>query len=412
MTYMSAKPFRLANPALPTIRISPPNPLYVNTITGSSVGTGSISNPVNSLALAMSLCAGLPDWQILVTAPSTNPLRQENLYNSSFDLMIDGKDGEPWYNYGSDALDNSWIGSGPVYSKVLNYTLVTQVVITTMTEMIGDKLFPIKLVQNTTTPTTPLAGEFGYTGGIMYIRLPDSSNPILQNIEVARRNTCLSTIGSGFLKLNNLQAEHALVNCVNNGLFGQPLGTGKLEITNSLCRFAGNGGVGAAGQNEITIARNVTCERIDNDGFNHHVLSGTGVMDLYSCSGSYNGIKAGQSAQGASNHENSVMNIYGGNYNYNVSGGMVVIETATCNLYGNTVDGPILMDRNMRLGNTPGPVSSQAGCAWLDSSSGIVTTGVTVSNGLGVGVRKSSTATVIGINNILSVNNALPDIIV
>lgn len=399
--------WRSGIPTFPVSRIFPPNPIHVNTITGTSGGTGTLASPLNSWALARDLCAGLPDYVISVVAPESAPLRQELIFESSLQLQTEGTGGEPWAIYGSDALSNAWSGSGPVYQRTLNYTILTQVVVISLTETIGGRTFHPKLLQNTATPTAPGPGEFGYAGGVLYVRLWDSSAATLHTFEVARRNTCISTIGFGALTVRDVIARHALVNCLHNGRFGQPIGTGRLHVLDSLTEYAVNGGVGAAGQNEETICTRVESYRIANDAFNVHVLAGAGYMELNACKGKYSGDKAGQSAQGASCHETSHLVLNGGEYSWCVSGGMVAIDASRCDIHGDTEFGPVLMDRNMRLGNTPGPVAIQAACAWMDSSSGVVTGDVTVSNGLGTGVLASALVT--GAASIHSLGNALPD---
>lgn len=397
-------------PARPVSQVFPPNPLYVNTVTGTAGGTGSLASPVNSWAIAQALCAGLPDYVIRVTAPESSPLRQEVVYESSMNLLTEAVGGEPWHIYGSDALSNSWSGAGPVYQRTLNYTLLSQVVVTSLAETVGDKQFHPKLLENTATPTTPAAGEFGYSAGVLYVRLWDSSAASLHTFEVARRNTCISTIGFGELAVSGVVARHALVNCVHNGRATQPLGTGRLRVLDSLTEYAVNGGVGAAGQNESTICTRVESYRIANDAFNHHGLTGAIYMELQGCKGGYSGDKAGQSAQGASNHESTVLVIKGGEFNYSVSGGLVTIENATANLIGNSEWGPIVMRNNMRLGNTPGPVSTQAACCWLDTAKGNISGPVSVTGNGGVGVRVAPGALVTGRSNITSSGNALPDV--
>ena len=410
MTLMTPQ-WREGVPDIPEPPALPPYPLKVNTVTGTAGGTGSAASPLNTLDAARIMCAGLPNWIIEVYAPESTPLRQEVTYESTEALLIRGEAGQKWFIYGSDVLTNVWDGAGPVYSKTLNYTVLTQVVVQSLTEVIGDRTFQRKMLQNTATPTAPGAGEFGYAGGILYVRLWDSSNPELQTFEVARRNTCVSTIGYGRLTIEDGWARHALVNGWHNGRAGQPLGTGNLHVTNSKAEYCVNGGVGAAGQNEETINTNVECFRVGNDGFNLHVITGAGYMENRGCKGGYSGDKEGQSAQGASNHEHSTLVLKGGEYNWSVSGGMVVIETARCDLIGNSEWGPIIMSANMRLGNTPGPVSTQAACAWLDTSKGTVTGPVLVTGNGGVGVRRAPGATLTGYSNITSTGNALPDIV-
>lgn len=406
---LSTPQWRTGVPHLEVARVRPPNPFQVDTVRGTANGDGTLALPLNSLAAAVAVCAGIEGQVIQVVAPESTPLRQEVNYESSLTLTVEGHGGQNWYIYGSDDLSRAWSGAGPVYSRVLNYTILTQVVVTSLTEVIDGETFKRKLLINTATPTTPGPGEFGYVGGVLYVRLWDSSPAPAQTFEVARRNTCVSTYGSGGLTLRNVVARHALVNGLHNGRSGQPIGTGNLYVLDSLVEYCVNGGVGAAGQNEETICTRVVTRRVANDGYNLHVNSGRGYMELRGCVGSFSGDKAGQSAQGASCHEYSHMVIKGGEYSSSVSGGMVAINDSRCDIYGNTEWGPVVMNRNMRLGNTAGPVSTQASCAWLDSSFGVVMGEVTVSNGKGVGVR--ATAAVEGAQLITSIGNALADVI-
>lgn len=393
----------------PTPRALPPNPFQVDTVRGTVNGNGTLDLPLNSLAAAIGACAGLEGYVIQVVAPEAVPLRQEVIYESSLALTVEGLNGQNWFIYGSDVLTNVWSGTGPVYSRVLNYTILTQVVVTSLTEVIDGGVFKRKLLINTLTPTNPGPGEFGYATGVLYVRLWDNSPASSHTFEVPRRNTCVNTCGFGGLTLHNVVARHALVNCLHNGKSGQPLGTGKMYLFDSLAEYGVNGGVGAAGQNEETICTRVIANRSSNDAFNVHVNSGRGYMELRACVGSFSGDKAGQSAQGASCHDYSHLVIKGGEFSSSVSGGMVAIDSSRCDIYGDTEWGAVLINRNMRLGNTPGPVSTQASCAWMDSSSGVVTGDVTVSNGLGTGVL--ATTFVSGAHSIHSIGNALPDVI-
>ncbi|WPK37749.1 hypothetical protein [Escherichia phage AV124] len=403
--------WRTGVPTPGVLRTYPPNPLYVDTVRGSAAGTGSLNNPVNSLSLALGLCAGLPDYVIKIAAPETNPLRQEVIFDTSMNVFLEGIDNEPWHIYGSEMHTSGWVLSGNIYSKVINYTSVMQVVVTTMTETIADKDdFYLKLVQNTTTPTTPGLGQYGYSGSTIYVRLPDDSDPNTHQIEVSRRNFGVGTVGFGLLTVRDVVSRYCMINGISCGLSTQPAGTGFLTVYDSVVEYCANGGVGGTGRNERIECTNVKAYRISNDGFGQHApTGGAGLMILNGCDGSYNGDAPGQSAQGASNHETTTMILNGGTFNHNVSGGMVVIESGTCDIHGDTEYGPVVMDGNMRLGNTAGTIANQAGCAWLDNAKGTVTGSVTVKNGLGIGVKRASTAIVDGISNIISENNAFPD---
>nr|WP_314437622.1 hypothetical protein [uncultured Brevundimonas sp.] len=403
--------FRLGSWAPRARPVIPPRPLYVDVVAGSAGAVGDVDHPVNSLTLAMGMCAGLPDWEIRIKAPATAPIRLEAVYESSMNLTLAGWDGEPWHQYGSEVFNGGWaIVGGGVWRRPLNWTAVSMAVVVTMDETVGDRAFHPKLLANTVTPSVPGQGQIGLTGGYLYVRLFSDENPNNHVIEVARRNGGLRTQGFGLLKVRDYVGRHFLLSALQNGLSTQPAGTGRLEIEDSLIEYSAAQGVAASGQNETTVCTRVIAHRCANDGFNLHGTMGAQTMTLNGCEGSYSGDAPGQSSQGASNHESTTMILNGGRYDWNVSGGMVAIDSARCDIHGDTPFGPVVMDRNMRLGNTAGTISNQAGCAWLNNSSGAVSGDVTVSNGLGVGVRVATPGAVSGVGGIKSVGNALPNI--
>jgi hypothetical protein len=87
------------------------------------------------------------------------------------------------------------------------------------------------------------------------------------------------------------------------------------------------------------------------------------------------------------------------------------IESARMDLIGNSEYGPVIIENNMRLGNTAGTIAAQAGLFYNDQMTGTITGPVIVRNNGGVGVRKAAGATVIGLGNVTSTGNALPDVI-
>lgn len=403
--------WRIGAKAPAVSRVFPPNPIYVDTLHGKITGKGSQSDPVNTLSIALDLCSGLPDYEIKIRAPENNPLRQEVIFNTSRNVYISGTDHEPWHIYGSEIHNSNWTQvSNNIYCKAMGYTSVSQVVVTSLNEKIVDRYFHVKLLQNIQTPTTPAPGEYGYVSGIIYVNMPDDSTPNTHTIEVSCRNFGVGTIGLGMLTVSDCVSRYAMIDGIHNGQSTQPENTGYLTVNNSLTEFCVNAGVGTSGRNELTICNNVKSFRIGNDGFGAHApTGGEGLIVLNGCTGSYNGDVPGESAQGASNHERTKMIINGGTFNHNVSGGMVVIDYARCDIHGDTEYGPVVMDGNMRLGNTVGTIASQASCAWLNYSSGMITGDVTVKNGGGVGLRRGPAAEVIGIELIKSINNSLPD---
>lgn len=406
-----AKPYRTGVSDPPVIRTLPPYPLVVDPLSGSDGNTGSASAPLQSLTAAIAACSGLPDWLIRVISRASAPLRVEHIYNSPENLTIEGWGAEPWYVRGS-VLGTGWTSEGGgIYSMALSGTQKPFVVVETLTETIGDRSFPLRLLQAGAT-TTPAAGQSGWSGGRVYVRMPDSSDPALQTVEIMRLNKGLHTYGSGRLTVRNVNGRYYNSSVCLNGLSTQPENTGWLTVEDSEVMFCDIGGIGSTGRNEETVITRVNSWRNGNDGFNFRCpLGGLGKAILYGCDGSYNGNLAGESAQGASAHTTSWMQIYGGTFNYNVSGGMVSIDSSINDLIGNSSWGAILMNHNMRLGNTAGTIAAQASCAWMDNTIGTVSGSVTVSNGQGVGVRVVTPGAVTGISNIISTGNALPDVI-
>jgi hypothetical protein len=408
---MRARPFRRAIPAPAPFIPRPPFPFIVDTTTGTATGRGTNASPLNTLTAAITACAGLPDWEILVRASDTVPLRQEVVYESSVDLTIAGYDEEPFHLKASDAV-TGWAGAGPVYSKALGASTIGAVIVETMTETIGPESFFLVLTPTAGTQTAPGPGEYGYAAGTVYIRLPDDSSPALHKIEVGRRNTGIATRGLGRLTIKHGHVTGAITATILNGLTGQLPGSGLLTVEDTFVGYSSRTGqgIGCTGQSTETIATRVKTRRIGNDGFNLHATAGVAArMVLNDCDGSYSGHLAGDSAQGASNHEQTIMVLNGGRFDYNVSGGMVVIDSARVDIHGDTAFGPVTMDHNMRLGNTVGTIADQAGCAWLNQSTGVVTGPVSVTNGRGRGVKVSTAGAVTGVQAITSTGNAVAD---
>lgn len=407
-------PYRLAQTHPIMRRELPPLPLYVDTVNGTATGAGTANDRMNNLAAAVALCAGLPDWEILVRAPASAPVRQQLDVETSANLTIRSTGTEPWHIVGSEPIAGSWRQAGRVWFRAFAATIVGTVVVTTYTETIGDREFHLKLRQNTETPTTPGPGEYGYEDGVLFVRMPDDSDPGNHLFEAAKRNTCITTTGTGLLTLQNVDARYVIVSPILNGTTGKPVGSGRLLIEDSFIGYSGaaGNGVTGTGQNVETTCNRVTVHRAGNDGFNLHATAGLSpAMVLNGCDGSYNGDTAGSSAQGASNHEETRLVINGGKFNYNVSGGMVVINDAVCDMHGDTSHGPIEMVGNMRLGNTAGTIAGQAAAAWLDNSTGTVTGRVLVTLNQGTGVRVARAGAVAGLASIESYANALPDAI-
>jgi hypothetical protein len=406
------------------VRPSPPNPLWVDVEGGSAGGTGAQNSPLNSLTAAMVLCAGLPDY--VIRLKNSAALRQEVIYFSDKNLTIEPwPDEAPWSLFGSDILTGWTNFSGEIWRVALTISVEPYVVVYGLTETIGDRDWAARLIPNLSTPTALERGQSGRSGGFLYVRMPDGSDPNNHVLEVTRRNTGFWTYGAGKLTLKGGELKHFILTGVLNGLSTVPAGFGKLECRDMLFEFGGtSGAVTASGNNELTEIYNCEAFRSVNDGWNHRVTvqfpplegpefpdAGAGIMNVYGGKSSYHGDVAGQSSQGASPHARCVLNIYGGEYKWSVSGGIGGIDEAEQNLIGDSAYGPVYIENNMREGNTAGTIANQAGLFWLDQMTGDVRGPVYVRNNGGVGVRKAAGATVTGLGNLISTGNALADVI-
>ena len=92
---------------------------------------------------------------------------------SSGDIIIAGLDGTPFY-WTRAFTESGWSSEGGgVYS-----TARVQTVVRCLVPTIADGDFYLELDKNTSTPSTPAAGEFGMTGGNIYVHLPgDADDP-------------------------------------------------------------------------------------------------------------------------------------------------------------------------------------------------------------------------------------------
>ena len=398
--------------ALSVPRSFPLNPLYVDAMSGDDNNIGSKDRPMLTVRAAMIRCLGLPDWTIRVKTGSM-PMRDSLVHNSTERLIIEGWDDEPWEVYGSDRVTVWENVSGPIWRSNINVTQTRRAVIVDMMETIGDKQFSMQLNNNTTTPTTPNEREMGYVAPWIYVHLPNGESPLDHVIEVARRNASFAATGFGSLCVRDMHSFYHLLGGINSGISTAYDNTGYLEVEDSRIMFADTG-VASLGKSDLVLCTRVEAWRCSNDGFGfHNPTGGTGISKLFNCNGSYNGDGlSGESSQGASTHEYSRMEIYGGQYNWNTSGGMVSINNSFVKLDGTTEWGSIMMDHNLRNGYASAPIS-HGGCGWVQNCTGeVISNGngdITVQNTGGVGVISNTPGGVPGINNIRSINNALPD---
>ncbi|WWA79511.1 hypothetical protein Kintu_gp19 [Xanthomonas phage Kintu] len=407
----------LSYPARAIVRRPPPfGVIYLDTEAFVN-GSGSRESPFNSINSALIAADGFQGMRIKIFSRPNTPIRSEIIYTSSFDIEIEGVDGLPWYAFASSLHTSGWsdMGAG-IYSKSIGTTAIGRPCVLTLSQTVGDRSDWFYKLIPSEDPLNPQAGQYGYSGGVTYIRLPDSSNPNSHSIEIPVRNNCVSAVGSGRVTIRNLVGRFAINAITSVGRSTQATGTGYMTIEDSLLEYGGGaGGAAASGKFESLVCRNVRAYRADNDGFNIHALVPDGAAchaELFGCEGSYNG-DIFESSQGASAHEGCRMDIHGGRFNFNVSGGMYSIDSSVNNLYGDGEFGPIEMTGNMRnvpFGVDPGRfLGLQAACGWGGQSSGLVLGHVRVTRNNWRGVKVETPGNVAGVDQIISEDNGAPD---
>jgi len=318
-------------PWAPRASTDPSTIIYVDQAAGNdSTGDGSSATPYASLQKAFTIAANL-DRLILVRAPKSNPTFLFATTSGTGTIVVDSWDyGQPWWMHGMATSTSGWTAvGGGIYSRTTSRTTVN-VLSLSHTETVGDRTFYRQLTQNTVTPTTPAAGEFGYSSNVLYVHLWNDDNANSCTIMHPTTSTNTSPIaktGAGTLTLRNGRFIAG-----NLQITAATAGTMNLESCEGI--YAGSNGTfqwdGANGY-----AKDCRGWRSINDGFNVH---GTSVVQLINCDGSYN------EDEGASPHDTSSLTVCGGQYRYNGSGGVTAVGTSK--LY--VVDHP-LFERNQRL---------------------------------------------------------------
>jgi hypothetical protein len=352
--------------------------VYVNSVTGAAANPGTSALPCATLSQALTV-ASKCKTVVKVTAPATSPLRESVAVQSTLpQVVIESGDGSPWHLYGSTKVTSGWTSAGGgVYSRSLSVTAYS-VVVTTLTQTIGDRTFALSLTKNTGTPTTPGEGEFGYSSGTLYIKLPASANPASHSIEIPNTDITLIsncpslTLRDGRFLYHNRAGMQALAglmtasDCVS--MYGCPqYGTWSIDTTGSMV---------------LTRCRGW---RAGNDGAN---VSGSGKATLVNCDMSYNG------DEGASAHGSSQLHVLGGTFSYNVQSGIGSINSSV-----NIIDGDPVCSYNMR--NATSSDTWGAGINMYDTTT-VRITSATCTNNVAAGLRIASTATTLGIDGVRS----------
>jgi hypothetical protein len=302
--------------------------VYVNTATGSDSNDG-LTPSASKLTLASALTAITNNaggiGRILVTASASAPV-QGFVSIAAGEVTIEGLNGVDWYMERSTTLnDSSWVSDG---GGVYHHTSTSSATNWFVRSILTGNGFETRLTQNSSTPTTPAAGEFGYSGSTLYVRLPGDVNPNTGNGGsphiFKRANTAYLLQLTGTAKVS----VRGGIGLYGGTIYQNTSPAALLYLYNCQARYAhGTGsGIQIPMSGGYIYCHGCTSQANANDGFNAQASS----MTLVNCDGSYN------DDEGASNHNGSGMNIQGGRYHHNFSGGCTAVNSGS-QMYLNAV---------------------------------------------------------------------------
>lgn len=375
-----------------------PTVYYVDSVTGDNSNTGfSPDTAFLTLAAAYAVLTGRTGT-IRVMAPEASPLREQLTHNTATTITIEGVDGAAWYMFGTNILTGWTSVGGGIYSKALTGypgTLST-VLVSTLTDDYG---YWLRLTPNTSTPTMPAAGEFGWSSNTLYIHLPEDANPASHTVQAARRNYCVwAHSNSNLLTLRDGHFYGGNISCTRAGTTGSG---GTIAAYDCVARYAGSAGGFAmgGGLSSLTLTR-CTAEGCLNDGVNLHSDAVESIATLVDCVGRHNG------DEGMSPHDNCIVYDNGGHYHHNGGPGVTAVESAQMFLNGTLIEHNQLTATEAQLNDTA------AALHFRDADTSGTLTNVTCRNNEGRGVRIAAPENVIisGLLSGISQGNALEDV--
>ena len=356
-------------------------PVHVSTVTGSDANDGSAAHPVATLARAAAL---LPfGGRVLVTAPESAPLRGGWAATGSASFSVEASDpGQPWHMFASEKHTSGWTadGGGVWHKAIAALPTNWQAIVTTLTETVGDASFTLSLDRNVATPTTPAAGECGYSGGTFYVHLPSDADPNGHVLEVTTADYGIANGGTGTLTLVNGVVRYAATYNISS------LGGGPVIAVGVTAQFSYNSNF-ASLSGDLTATRCTAQRSTFNDGYS---VYGTTTMTLTDCVGSYN------DDEGCSPHVSATLHVTGGTYNHNGQSGCAAVGAST------TVLSAVTMNSNGRL------VGVYGGVFTWDTAAMTITGGSVFTGNAGAGINHDSSGT-LALGAYTSTGNGAPD---
>lgn len=345
-------------------------PVVYLSSTGSDANNGlTLATPKLSLAAAYGVVTATYAGYgaIKVTSTEASPISSvvDVLSSSTADVVIQPADGLSswWMDRAFTYTTTGWTSDGGgIYHRTVSSGGGGPVFCTDM--LVNG--FPTALAHNTSTPSTPGAGEYGWVTTTLYVHLADSSAVTGHVVKAARASDCL-TVSAGKVQLvaGNVRFSNA-----GNALAASG---GIVTLVGGTYGAGGNSGVTASNSALLT-AYNVTSGLNTNDGWN---LGNNAHFWLYNCRGCYNG------DEGISGHENALIDVYDSIFDENQHAGCNSINSVVQNFTRSTF-------KHNGLGSSG---SSQVTCGFsmINTVTGTVVDSLFINN-VGPGIYNTSTA--------------------
>jgi parallel beta helix pectate lyase-like protein len=361
--------------------------MYVNSVSGNDSNSGLTSGAakltLDGARTALEALGGV--GTIRVHAPITNPV-QGFVTFSTGRMTLEGMDsGTLWYTERTTTWTSGWTDAGGgVWSRANGGGDADIMFVPTMLDSDG---FGRTLLKNTSTPTTPAAGQFGRDATNFYVHLVGDASANSNTIK--RHNTGFLIRASGTVRLTIRNGVGRYTG--SNGVFECNAAGATMILENCTGTYSASAGVSLPVGAGTVICTNCTMQRHSNDGYNQH----GGSLTLNNCDASYN------DDEGAAVHDGLTLTIHGGRYHHNQSAGCSAVISGT-KMYLTDV----LVDFN---GAKAGGGIETNGIVFDTGTSGSVTDCI-AENNTGAGFYcNAATVEIVNLTSGLAAGNSAPD---
>lgn len=276
--------------------------VYLDTVSGNDGNGGTAPNDAKlSFGAALTALTALGgSGTIYINAPEANKLAVFNTISTGT-VVLRSMTGARWYFDRAETITSGWTNEGGgVYSRV---STRSHWVVSSLTGADG---YYVVLSANTSTPTTPAAGEFGNSGGNVYVHLPGDADANAHTLRAPQTPSCLIISGDCSLLMFDAAGYYTSGATVNIG------GTGTSYIVDTNLNYATSQGLTVTGTGTaIVIGGEASKQRFD--GYSNN---STGNLTCVRCAAHYNG------DEGFTDHSSSVTTLIDCTATNNGSGGV------------------------------------------------------------------------------------------